>query len=292
MTSIAVNGPADAAVALELFPGCHKIRSWLALHLLGLPTLAGVVLSAPEEASWQSVREFSADRSLTRLMVRSDQARETGVYPRGGYLIDLVNLELELAPLFASGRTVVLLEPRSPLDDLYSMGINAWPEDPIITIEIVGPGFDASDLKRGEFSPHERLKIARTDRQPIAHDLIASDTYRVSWQERLNKVATLLARSPGDIWWTSEPLPPEEAIDLLVSLGETFLLESADAYRPISHELLCPVVQDVLRLGPSLMELGLPGEPLMTSMSYVGRDATPVYWDVVWPSLKFSGIER
>lgn len=43
--------------------------------------------------------------------------------------------------------------------DVYSVGIMIDPSSPVAHIEVVGKGFDASDLRLGESIPHESIKI-------------------------------------------------------------------------------------------------------------------------------------
>jgi hypothetical protein len=201
-------------------------------------------------------------------------------------LVALDVVEHEVDGILASGRVVFLLEPANPFSDLYSVGLNVWPGEDLV-VEVVSPGFDASDLKRGHATPHERLRISRTSGRTIEHTVISAPAYEVSWHERLLKARSLRRRdsSPSSL---RRDISREE----LRHLGGDLLLEAESGYQPIRVDLLQEFVSNAASLGPRLREMDLPSEPYMISMSYVGRDARPVYWDIVWPQLKYEGVRQ
>jgi hypothetical protein len=149
----------------------------------------------------------------------------------------------------------------------------------------VGPGFDASDLKRGEFSPHEIVEFSRQDGSLEVRQTFP-EQYPDSWRRRLLEVGRLLARENGRSL-------PDDAIRKfarirLVERGETLLLDSEDSYRPIDAELLYNAYNSTRGLARRLQNVGAEGEPFVVSLSYVGTTKRPVYWDIVWPHLKYA----
>ena len=92
-------------------------------------------------------------------------------------------------------RTVFLLEPKSPFDDLYSLSMRFGDNE--AEVEVVGPGFDASDLKRGDESPHELIRLARKSANggyvEVGRSELSPAQYRAAWKRRLGKVGRMVA---------------------------------------------------------------------------------------------------
>lgn len=288
MGATIVQNEAQARRLADRLDGYWKLRSWLYLHVVEVPTLRGVIVHEWDSDAASAVREFACELGVEEVLLRSDGPSESGVYPRGGFNVSIEDLDL-VAPQFSDpGRVLFLLEPASPFDDLYSVGIAAWPDEDALLVEVVGPGFDASDLKRGDITPHESLRASRSASNPvITHHRIATlGSYRESWALRLAKVGCLMSRSKG----MREALSPDVARRHLLESGHRMLLDHEAGYAPIPDELLMPVVHVASGLGERLRALDLPGEPFMVSMSYIGEQARPVWWDVVWPHLKYTKV--
>jgi hypothetical protein len=295
LSALVIRSRADGQQLLGQFPRLNKLRSWAALWALGVPTLRGVVVDEWSTSTATAVEAFAASIGSARLLVRSDAAHETGRYPRGGFEIGLEEVELVVASLTLLGRVPFLLEPRSPLADEYSLGILSWPREPL-QIEVVGPGFDASDLKRGDMSPHERFSIersphgARSIPRVISHEVVTPSVYLQSWNDRLQKIASMLAMTEARDLSESVRPPDSEIRTRLEALGETRILRAEQGYEPISDDLVMEAIQWSEFIARNLPQLGFPGEPLVVSMSYWGPHLEPIYWDVVWPATKFEGL--
>lgn len=262
-----------------------KIASWLLLHKARAPTLDGVVVSEWTASATRVVKEFAAARKLSALLVRSDHAEEDGLSPRAGYVAEVGLIEDATSWLLSQGRVVFLLEPRSPFDDKYSLSLARGGDDSWV-LEVAGPGFDASDLKRGDISPHEVIiASARRAGYELKRDHIVSpEAYRRSRDARFEKVGALLRGSakPG-----GPAVEDREAVaTCLRKIGETHLVH-AHAYEPIPEALVeravcqCDLIEKVLR------DAGEPISGITISMSYVGLSVEPVYWDLVWPDRKY-----
>jgi hypothetical protein len=178
-----------------------------------------------------------------------------------------------------------MLEPVSPFTDYYSLNVAYWPSEPI-QVEIVGPGFDASDLKRGDESPHESFELDREHDRYLQHLVISNGRYTASWLRRLEKCGRMLSGR------RAASLPQEEVRELareaLRANGEALLLEHEAGYPPIPRRLIEAVVHQTKTLPHSLEALDLPGEPLIVSMSFVTVEQRAVYWDMVWPHRKYA----
>jgi hypothetical protein len=158
-----ITGSAEACGALSEFREHQKIFSWLIIHAAELPTLPGILFTRWNDEVSTAVERFAGRWDSGKLLVRSDAPRETGLAPRGGYLVRTEEVQGAIAPLLSAGRAVFLLEPVSPLDDLYSLSLAPEPGWREWLLEIVGAGFDASDLKRGDVTPHETVSLRLVD---------------------------------------------------------------------------------------------------------------------------------
>jgi hypothetical protein len=271
-----VEGPSAAGELSRTLPGHWKLKSWLALHQLGLPTLPGIVVFVDEPASWDAVDLFMARRGYDEMLVRSDRVEEVGKYPRGGFVVGGQELKDAVASFLRAQRTVYLLEPIDPLRDQYSVNVAEWPAAPTLEFEVVGRGFDASDLKRGDLSPHESLALLREPVVPtkdavVERTEVTAERYARSRAERIAKL-------------TANPQTPRQ-FDIVDAIIPT-------TYSPIPLQLIAQLRYDTALLAAQLPRLDLPGAPFVLSASFIDDDLRPVYWDVVWPHLKFRGAVK
>jgi hypothetical protein len=276
--------PSDAEEFLRTPNRLFKIRSWALLKALGLPTLSGIVISEWDTSVPSVIRSFAEIVGAQTLTFRSDREFEIGTYPRGGQLLDLGSAIGETRVSLNAGRTPFLLEPRSPLRDWYSAGALLWPNE-LIQVEVVGPGFDSSDLKRGDVTPHERFAFDRSDLLVVEHSVISPDAYKTSWVERMGRVGQ---RYLGIMGEHSLSLVEQR----LAELKEPLLLNAQERYVPIAMDLIYQVVRSALLVSQRSESYGFPDEPMMVSVGFFGSDLEEIYWDVVWPQLKYEGIMR
>lgn len=267
-----------AEEVIPRFRSYPKLVSWLVLHAAGLPTVSGMIVTNWNLDVDRTIRTFADRWAARELLVRSDTARETGRSPRGGYVVPLGGIPRDILRLRNDGRVVFLLEPVSPLDDLYSLNFQpdrAWQE---WELEIVGPGFDASDLKRGDVTPHERVRLAASGEEVRVLDrVVASAAAQAAGRAtRLRKAAALLRCGRDEVEM------------VLRRRGETMLLDEP-VYPRIPEELLALTVRHAMRLRDALVRHALDDQGVTLSMSFVGSSARPVFWDVVWPRNKYPG---
>jgi hypothetical protein len=235
------------------------------------------------------VRQFAAGMSVDALLVRSDKAPESGDYPPAGDVAPIEQLGAVALKYLKKGRVLFLLEPRSRFEDLYSLSVGFY--SPLqANVEIVGPGFDASDLKRGDASPHEWFDVRFEPGAPLPvianRTVITPRAYRLSWKQRLSKVGRLVT---GDYPSSTRPVDADARIGAtwLSQHNSPLLLENRKQYVPIPDRLLTTTLDQCARLPQRLAELGADGAVFVVSLSFIGRDADQVYWDIVWPATKF-----
>lgn len=289
MDAVVVRDVASAEQASSLYPNHHKIQSWLLLRRLGLPTLPGIILDHWSPEIERQVRQFATSMNVDALLVRSDKAPESGDYPPAGDLAAIGELGAVALKYLKKGRVLFLLEPRSRFEDLYSLSIGF--RSPLhANVEIVGPGFDASDLKRGDASPHEWFDVRFEPNVPLPvitnRSVIAPRAYRRSWEQRLSKVGRLVT---GDYPSSTRPVDADARIGAtwLSQHNLPLLLENRKRYAPIPEGLLSTTLDQCAHLPQRLAELDAGAAVFVVSLSFIGRDADQVYWDIVWPATKF-----
>src|SRR4051794_29314343 len=113
----------DARRAITSYRRYPKLLSWLVLRSAGLPALTGVIVMRWNKEVASGIALFASELGSNRLLVRSDSVTESGHAPRGGYVVTLDQLEAVVCGLLDRGRSVFLLEPASPFDDLYSWSL-------------------------------------------------------------------------------------------------------------------------------------------------------------------------
>ena len=266
----------EARAAVDEFRDRPKILSWLVLRAAGLPTPRGIIVTRWNRETAQDVADYIEDIGANSLLLRSDAAAETGRAPRGGYLVTLSDLAREGPDLVSMGRTLFLLEPESPFDDVYSATLEPDAHWHDWAVEVVGAGFDASDLKRGDVTPHERITISVTSEHVLARTReIATDAVQATVREiRLDKVARMLGCERNAV----------EAE--LRRRGESLLADELH-YRPIPEVMITAAVRSAASVRLELDLLQLRDRGISISLSFLGECARLTFWDIVWPHTKY-----
>lgn len=285
--------------ALESVRGCLKTTSMLWMHALGLPVLSGVVIADWSKASASAVGRFSGRGQFSSLLLRIDKRHERWTRRRGGYLLTLTEVPATVKELKQEGMIAVLLEPASPYADQYSLAGVTVPEQEKLIIEIVGPGFDASDILRSDVHPHERWEARlgpimtgiRSTKPMACHqvNLVTQDQYAQSVQERLVKIGARLKNPafPDSVLKDSpsgSKQLAEESMVFLKNTGQTTLLNHAKSYPPIPEKHVSRFAGDVRKLLSGLSAYGIHLGASSFAASVIPKRGL-VFWDF-FPALK------
>jgi hypothetical protein len=131
-----------------------KWSTLCALRLLGLPTLDAALV--PSGSSQDTARQicylFASLKGLSHLLVRSDAPRERKQYFRGGDSLALSQAVTLMTDLLSLGRSVILMEPTNRFSNRLTTSALIT-SDGQLDFEILGPGYDVSDLNRGGVPP-------------------------------------------------------------------------------------------------------------------------------------------
>jgi hypothetical protein len=280
--------PDVSADWLDWLDGFHKAKSVVELRLLGLPTADGVFLKHWSDEARLAMCEFAIDHGCASVLFRHDRRRETHLAPRGGYLVPLQLVESETIRFACDSRLVMWLEPLCPYCDQYSLNALFDWTNGRLTIEIVGPGFDAGDLNRGDTSPHETyvFPLSRQGRLPLRampshYARVSESEYSCSVHRRLCKIGRL---SLGNTAATAEDLPETMLLELgrrIAETGSHVLARSMNAYAPIPSSSLSTFLSFI-----SLLNRESLGSLSVVSGSFV-QGGRLVFWDITRASSKY-----
>jgi hypothetical protein len=288
----------DLANFLEVLRDCWKCSSLLWMQSNEFPVLAGLILSGHEQGTEEIVSRFCQERSFSELLVRIEKPGQRWTRRRAGYTIPLSEVRGLIDTNTREGMLTLLLEPASPYADLYS--VTSVCDLPMgrIDVEVVGPGFDASDILRSDTTPHERFEVsfdleairsgeAREPKIRRSH-LVEQNAYRACAQRRLTKIGARLRNPPfpDEVLQAasksfSEQLA-QDAVQYLRRTGNTLLLDHLDEYEPIPRALLESFLSQLQRLLLATSQSQVPWRALSVAASFL-EDGDLVLWDFFAP---------
>jgi hypothetical protein len=220
----------------------------------------------------------------------------------GGYLVTLEDVQTEALNYFELGRILFFLEPCCSFDNSYNIN-TLFENDQSLLLEIVGPGFDASDLQRGYTTPHEIIQIdnamLKTGMTPSQSSfeqvvrrtfLVDNRSYENSVRQRYIKIAKRL-KDRGKILFEERETSENDLIAMarayLQDNGHQMLLLNENNYTPIPTHHLYEIYSYIYNLPERLQHYVNHGLPFVVSSSYVKKGTKLVFWDIVWPKLKY-----
>jgi len=241
--------------------GYLKFASMVWIRALRQPILDGVIVKHWSDAAGRAVKDFCDRHGSDDVLLRIDNLNARWSQRRGGYIIPRSKARATAVELNNEGRIAAFLEPVSPYRDRYSLAAITDDTAESMTVEVVGPGFDASDLLRSDSTPHERFEalIGSPQKRAFARRIyiVRSEDYRRSVGERLIKIGARL-RNPAypktiiDSVDTRGMALAEEAVRYLKRTKQTTLLGHAEAYEPIPKRFLEKFVDGVGRITDGL----------------------------------------
>jgi hypothetical protein len=143
-----------------------SLRPWpkwstlCALRLLGLPTLDAALVppGSSQDVALETCDLFASLNGLSHLLIRSDAPRESKQYFRGGDSLPLSKAATLMTELLGLGRSVILMEPTNRFANKLSTSARIT-ADGQLDFEILGSGYDVSDLNRGGVPPQFTASI-------------------------------------------------------------------------------------------------------------------------------------
>jgi hypothetical protein len=266
------------------------------MHVSDFPILSGLVLKGWSRESEAAVSRFCEERNLSEVLVRIEKPGQRWTRRRGGYTIPVSEARGVVDDLAEGGMLALLLEPASPYADVYSLTSVCDLVTGTIEVEVVGPGFDASDILRSDVTPHERFVVsgeARAGRlakqQEIQRSyLVEPGAYRASVQKRLAKIGARL-RNPSfperevSTEGAQSTVLAQEALEYLEASSQKLLIEHLHGYEPIPLELLGVFLEQALRLVQAARDARVRWKELSLGGSFLVPRRL-VMWDFFSPT--------
>ena len=282
--------------ALRDLRGYWKLWSACLLHKACLPTLSGLIVTRSDPQLDKDIDVFLHGIEAAEALIRHDIKNEGPPYPRGGFVVPERLLPEIIDFFFRLSRIVAIYEPADPVLNSYNLNI-LFQTAADVWIEVVGPGFDASDLQRGDLSPHEVFSAALSTDGKVSElrriNGVDKATYEESRKLRIRKLKQKFQEWPtpelARKLYSSLKLPLEMD-EYLKNLRSP--LAKAKTYAPISQAVVINTVGAIVNsnvIGIFQRETGADF-PLNFSTSFV-ENGRQVYWDIVSPKLKFRGLK-
>lgn len=149
-----------------------KLASTLLLKSVGLPTLPGFVVSRLDERTINFLSVWATGMGSTRLSLRFDSPRVEDHIRLSSLNPTIEDLKKVSSIILPPVIGLVLAE-----NDRYKQGHSVLTQflDDRIWCDIIGPGFDAGDLTRGNVTPHETFVIDTKNPEDFSGELCPLD---------------------------------------------------------------------------------------------------------------------
>jgi hypothetical protein len=278
--------------------GYYKTKGMICLKMLNLPSLDGIIITKWSEKTRRELCDYLGKKNLKEVVVRTDAKYEMGKAPRGGCLVGISNIEEEIKKCLNEGRIVILLEPRNRFDNLYGINILfdsiLFPRN--IYLEVVGPGFDVSDITRGDITSHERIKLPRIEFLDsleikyfdVQREIIKQEEYRKTVHSRLLKIGRMVSKTL-QLNVSNEEELIKIARHYLICTNNKLLLDHENEYSPIPFKYLKEIYDKIKFLPRKLLEINTNfTEPFVVSLSIFNKTNEIIFWDIQMMRLKYS----
>jgi len=277
--------------SLRSLNGYLKFTSMVWIRAFRQPILDGLLMKRWSPDARRVIKDFCDRHRRDELLLRVDTLDSRWSERRGGYIISRSNARAVILDLSNEGKVAALLEPVSPYRDSYSLAAVTDDAQEKMTVEVVGPGFDASDLLRGDSFPHERFEASIPKLSRPLHRLrfephtyvIRPEDYRRTVDERLLKIGARL-RNPAfpkaviDSADVQRTRLAKEAIDYLRRTKQSELLNRLEVYEPIPKHFVERFVTGVGRIVDGLRRYNIRLGPISVSGTFTARGRF-VFWD-------------
>jgi hypothetical protein len=236
--------------SVGVMKGYLKFASMIWIRALRQPILDGILVKRWNSDASRALQRLCERHRRDEVLLRFDSMNQRWSKRRGGYIIPRSRARALMMDLEEEGKIGAFLEPLSPYQDRYSLAAVTDGLQETIWIEVVGPGFDASDLLRSDSFPHERFEVSIPSETQGNQRLrfldrprvIEPDEYRRAAQARLLKIGARL-KKPAYPKMPGSPSSQQarlasEAVDYLERTGQSTLLKHLHTYEPIPKRLI------------------------------------------------------
>lgn len=230
------------------------------------------------------VIDFANSIRSNQLLIRTDGGKEIGSYPKGGNSLTVENVLPFVQNILSNNRAVILMKPTNRFTNKLAINFLLDKSGSLI-IDILGPGFDVSDLNRGIISPEISISIDHVNwyqfekPHPLFIKIKTTTNKEKLISQRLFRIGTELLPAIGIK--LNEPIL-ESAEKWLITNQFTELLHKATV--TVTYKKILHWYEDLLYLG-MLYNLKMSWKNLVISASNLDKELT--YWDISNPTEKF-----
>lgn len=219
------------------FRSYPKLMSSIVLASLGLPVLDTIVVRDFSSSSLMELKRILASRAWQQVTVRNDG--QGSRFLEGGITVTFDEF-LTIAESSGFRGLFFLLEPTSALRNGYNVSILDRGEE--CDIEVVGPGFDTSDLQRGHQRPHQTLSYDLRRKRFQTTSVISQVEYELSRHERISKIQRKYVAELRRNNVIASTWPPASYEELPVRILNEFIRPWLEVRHPLATIFSVPFV--------------------------------------------------
>jgi hypothetical protein len=266
--------------ALRELRDYRKLWSACLMQSVGLEPPASIIVTRDIENATLVVGAFGSRIGVTDFLLRHDKIGETPDSPRGGFIVSQRQLPTVLERFFVQGRIVAVYEPLDPMRNGYNISVVFYGEGEGVA-EVVGPGFDASDLQRGDISPHESFAV----------HLHESGTASVGVRQMQCVSTSRYAESAAQRRLKLKKKAAEVEAAFGVRAPSNTFAHIPSTYCPIDPSVVKGTVGAIVASGviDRFRSSTRVGYPLTIASSFVSS-VRQIYWDITSAALKYEGM--
>jgi hypothetical protein len=243
----------DYQAIFKQYVAYKKLSSMASLAARRLPILQGFAIPYVNEEVLEFLKHWMHLHYMKRLSVRFDSTNAADNKRLLGSNPTLEEFTYMAQNILHSPVIAIVMKENDRFQQGYSI-LSSFLEDKIVC-EIVGPGFDASDLTRGQITPHEIIAIWRqgsTQTQIyedtnntlmpgniIYHQITSAESYQKSIEARYSKIFNIIQSGLGYAVKTNKITSQGiTVVDRFLQQRQSTLLTHKDNYIPIGYEKL------------------------------------------------------
>ena len=261
----------------------ESLRSKRLFKTLSLVLAARNSIPVPQTllmvASRPDVVKQIVDEWHLPVMIRMDYSSLPASKPLGGIPLRSVQAISAVANfLFQEGYFPLLHPHLDRFEDVYSVNMMVNRTDFKVLLEVVGRGFDASDLRLGAASPHESLTYDLVEDAVVGRRLISDSSYcreRVQRAERATRYKKYVEYANQ----TYRLLSSLKDLKVDDSRCEQEMLLIPDSYSPLHKSHLRSLAEIAWQLRTGVVGILPPSESFVGSMSFLPEKGW-VLWDI------------
>lgn len=210
-----------------LQPGLEKLDTYILLSDIGCPVYKSAVIKPEERIDDNLIGKLRKYFDTEEVTVRFQYIRPSSNPIQGGNCYKLTREHL--SALQNNDTLLWILEPINRLENDY--GINMYFRETHCHIEVVGKGFDVSDLNRGQISPHQNITTELPIRMGylnewwkfLKYSFCSQADYELSKIRRIQKLQNMGYNITNDIFNSSyHPLPYDKVEEMITYIQKIY----------------------------------------------------------------------